>query len=148
MDIDNVGVTSGTWDGTDRRGQVTHVYDPQYATRLVPPMYAHTPSVPPTPSTGGITIGTREFITLVMAIGSAVGVWVNLNQELTTLKLKLETEEKRVESVTVNIKEISANIEQLKSQSTKDKQEIQDTVRELDNTISQMYNKMSSEHRK
>jgi hypothetical protein len=151
MDVDNViDVTSVSWDGVDRRGQTRYVYghgmqqpqqpypDPSQYQQPYPGY------LPPQRAPGTFNVGVREVIAIVTAVGALIGVWVNLNQEITTLKLKVESEEKRVESLNGAIKDVGVSIEQVKIQMAKDKTDLEQTVRDLDNTVSQVYQRMTN----
>jgi hypothetical protein len=144
MDVDNViDVTSVSWNGVDRRDQTRYVYGPGPQGPYQDPsqyLYGAPPPRPP----GTLNIGVREVIGIVTAVGALIGVWVNLNQEITTLKLKVESEEKRVESLNGSIKDIGVSIEQVKIQMAKDKTDLEQTVRDLDNTVSQVYQRLTS----
>jgi peptidoglycan hydrolase CwlO-like protein len=99
---------------------------------------------PPTRPPGTLNIGVREVVGIVTAVGALIGVWVSLNQDITTLKLKVESEEKRVESLNGAIKDVGVSIEQVKIQMAKDKTDLEQTVRDLDNTVSQVYQRMTN----
>lgn len=152
MDVDNIiDVTSVSWNGVDRRDQTRYVYGPGMQQPQQPYMdpqqyqqqyQGFPPTQPRAPGT--LNIGVREVVGIVTAVGALIGVWVNLNQEITTLKLKVESEEKRVESLNGSIRDIGTSIEQVKIQMSKDKTELEQTVRDLDNTVSQVYQRLTS----
>ena len=115
------------WNGEERRENA----------HLPPP-----PSYYQSLTTSQWSFGYRELIPLILAVGAAIGVWVNLNNEITTLKLKNESTISQQVNLEGEVKSMRLLIEDIKSAQTKDRVDITQSIQDLDNTVSQIYQKL------
>lgn len=116
------------WDGTERRIEFV-------------PIPHHTPHT-------SLNLKTvNDFLPLILAFGAVIGVWVNLNESITTLKLRNGLLEEQIKTLSNDIKDMNSIIAKSNEEIIRSKEHMNNSIRDLEGTITQMYQSIERKQR-